>query len=411
MQRDLEKAYIPSCTECLRNKSTTSEPSSPLHPLPIPDEWGDSVAINFIGPLPLDEHYNCILSMTDRLGSDIQIIPTCIDITAEDLTLLFFNHWYCENGLPKDIISDHDKLFVSKFWGELHKLTGVKLKLSSAYHPKTDAASERSNKTMNQCIHYNVHRNHKGWVCTLPRIRFDIMNSVNASTGFLNFQIHLGRSPCLIPPLIPDSLSPATTWTDETEHAWKLTIDLQTDINEAKDNLLHAKVFQSFYANQHRSLELLFKISDEVMLSTLHCWQEFKKKGKKRAAKFFPHYDGLYRIIDAHTASSNYTLELPNSPNTYPTYHTSELKPFLSNDASLFPSRKLPQPQPILTPDGLDEYLAEEIIDSRKCSKGHQYLIRWSGYCPEHDQWLSGSVLTDCKTLNVWLERLDAATR
>ena len=112
--------------------------------------------MDFIGPLPLDEGYDCILSMTDRLGSDIRIIPTRLDITSKDLALLFFNNWYCENGLPKDIISDRDKLFVSKFWRALHVLTGVKLKLSSAYHPETDGASERSNKTINQCICYHV---------------------------------------------------------------------------------------------------------------------------------------------------------------------------------------------------------------------------------------------------------------
>jgi hypothetical protein len=152
MQHNLEKAYIPSCTDCLHNKSATTKPSGPLHPLPIPDGRGDSVAIDFIGPLPLDEHYNCILSMTDRLRSDIRIIPTRIDIMVEDLALLFFNHWYCKNGLPKDIISNCDKLFLSKFWTALHKLTGVKLKLSSSYHPETNGSSKRSNKTINQCI-------------------------------------------------------------------------------------------------------------------------------------------------------------------------------------------------------------------------------------------------------------------
>jgi hypothetical protein len=126
--------------------------------------------MDFIGPLPLDEGYDCILSMTDRLGSDIRIIPTHLDIMAKDLALLFFNNWYCKIGLPKDIISDHDKLFVSKFWCALHVLTSVKLKLSSAYHPETDGASERSNKTINQCICYHVQRNQKGWVRALPRI-------------------------------------------------------------------------------------------------------------------------------------------------------------------------------------------------------------------------------------------------
>src|SRR5882762_5244529 len=139
------------------------------------------------------------------------------------------------------------------------------------------------------------------------------------------------------------------------------------------------------------------------MLSMLHCRQEYKKKGEMRAAKFFPRYDGPYDIIDIHTATSNYTLELPNTRNTYPTYHVSELKPFLSNDATLFPSRCLSQPLPVLTADGLEEYLIERIIDSRPRGRGWQYLVRWIGYSPEHDRWLAGSALKDCEALDVWL--------
>jgi hypothetical protein len=75
-------------------------------------------------------------------------------------------------------------------------------------------------------------------------------------------------------------------------------------------------------------------------------------------AKFFPRYNGPYDIIDMHLATSNYTLELPNSPNTYPTYHTSELKLFVPNDSSLFPSHKLAQLLPTLTPDGVTVSLA-----------------------------------------------------
>jgi len=113
MRRDLKTSYIPLCTDCLRNKSSTRKPAGSLHPLPIPDDHGDSVAMDFIGPLPLDKRFDCILSMTNRLGSDVCIIPTRTDITAKNLALLFFNHWYCKNGLPNDIISDRDKLFLS----------------------------------------------------------------------------------------------------------------------------------------------------------------------------------------------------------------------------------------------------------------------------------------------------------
>jgi hypothetical protein len=100
----------------------------------------------------MDEGYNCIVTITDRLGADVRIAPMHADITAERFAAQFFDLWYCENGLPLNIVSDRDKLFISKFWKALHKLTGVKLNMSSAYHPETDGSSERSNKTVTQAL-------------------------------------------------------------------------------------------------------------------------------------------------------------------------------------------------------------------------------------------------------------------
>jgi transposase InsO family protein len=92
------------------------------------------------------------------------------DLTAKKLAYLFFDKWYCENGLPTEIISDRDKLFISKFWKVLHKLTGVKLNMSTAYHLQTDGASERMNKTVNQALHYHVEWNQLGLVHVLPQV-------------------------------------------------------------------------------------------------------------------------------------------------------------------------------------------------------------------------------------------------
>lgn len=76
MRRDLEQGYVPSCPDCQHNKSATIKPYGPLHPLPVPDKQGDSVAIDFIGPLLEDEGMNCIVTFTDQLGSDIQLVLT-----------------------------------------------------------------------------------------------------------------------------------------------------------------------------------------------------------------------------------------------------------------------------------------------------------------------------------------------
>jgi hypothetical protein len=367
-----------TCTHVTRNPNTAGSPIPMLLP-----------------------SFDCILSITDRLHSDICIIPTRIDITAEDLAVLFFNNWYCENGLPLEIVSNHDKLFVSAFWKVLHRLTGIKLKLSSAYHPQRDGTSERSNKTINQAIRYHVRRNQKGWVRALPKIRFDIMNSVNESIGFSPFQLRLGRSPRVIPPIVPEALNivPST----DAEQAEKLISQIALDVEEAKDNLLQAKIFQSHYANQHRGADPKYAVGDKVMLSTLHRRNEYKKKGEKRVAKFFPRYDGPYTVTDTHPEASTYTLEMPNSPNVFPTFHASELSPHIANDPVLFPGREDQKPPPIVTPDGIEEYFVDEIIDSRRRGRGWQYLVRWVGYGPEHDRWLSRTSLEDCEALDRWL--------
>ena len=90
MCHDLEKGYVTSCPECQHNKSSISKPNSPLHPLPIPDQCGDSVAMDFIGPLSEDDSNNCIVTFTDCLGNDIQLAATQTDISTKQLAYIVF---------------------------------------------------------------------------------------------------------------------------------------------------------------------------------------------------------------------------------------------------------------------------------------------------------------------------------
>lgn len=141
-----------------------------------------------------------------------------------------------ENGLPTDIVSDRDKLFVSWFWKALTKLTGVKFKMSSAYHLEMDNSSQHSNKTINQLLHYHVQCNQKGWVWALPHVHFQIMSTVNASIGFSGFQLHLRWSLHVIPPILTPVLD--TELQDAAATVTTLLNKTTKDITEAHDNLL-----------------------------------------------------------------------------------------------------------------------------------------------------------------------------
>ena len=148
------------------------------------------------------------------------------------------------------------------------ELCGVKLKMSTVYHPETDRSSEHTNKTINQSLHFHVNCQQKGWVCMLPRICFMIMNMVNASTGFSNFQLHLGCLPHVIPPIVPSTFPPILHSTSSQVEA--LISHITIDVNEVQDNLIAAKAFQAHYANTSRGCEVQYNVGDCIMLSTFH---------------------------------------------------------------------------------------------------------------------------------------------
>jgi hypothetical protein len=179
------------------------------------------------------------------------------------------------------------------------------------------------------------------------------------------------------------------------------------DVADAKDNLMVAKISQSFHANKKRSDDVGFLVGDKVMLSTVNRRREYKSgAGDKRAAKFMPRFDGPYQIIDVHRDASTVTLAIPNSPNLFPTFHTSLVKPWLANDDLKYPSRTLEEPGPIDV-DGAPEYFVDRIIDHKKQGRGYRFLVRFSGYGKEEDRWMAGKELEDLEALDDYLKTQD----
>lgn len=109
-----------------------------------------------------------------------------------------------------------------------------------------------------------------------------------------------------------------------------------------------------------------FVIGGWARLSTLHRRHEYKATGEKHVAKFMPHFDGPYTIINIDETDSTVTLDLPNSPNVFPTFHTSEVVPFVENNPVLFPGHEFSKPPLVTMEDGTEEYFVRDIINERQ---------------------------------------------
>ena len=134
-----------------------------------------------------------------------------------------------------------------------------------------------------------------------------------------------------------------------------------------------SKIAQVHSANKHRNEGLEYKIGDLVMLSTINRRKKYKQPEESRVAKLIPRFDGPYEILDVNNKTSMVELHIPSTPNIFPKFHTSLVKPFHQNDNSKYPLRTLEALGPVKV-DGKEEYFIEQIIDHRRVGRTYKYI-------------------------------------
>ncbi|PPR04398.1 hypothetical protein CVT24_013227 [Panaeolus cyanescens] len=184
--------------------------------------------------------------------------------------------------------------------------------------------------------------------------------------------------------------------------------DIFLNVQEAKDNLQVSKISQAYHANKKRRDDPLFAVGDWVLLNTKNRVRIFKNNEGKRAAKWFPVFDGPYKVTHCNPSSSTVTLDLPFS-NIFPTFHCDRVKKFIPNDDSLYPHRAQVVPEPMEV-DGEMEYFVDKIIDHRKSRRGTKYLVKWTGFGEDHNEWMDAKDLAENEAVDIYLrDHPDAA--
>jgi hypothetical protein len=79
-----------------------------------------------------------ILVIVDWLTKASKFVLTEETITAEECAYEVSKAIILEHGIPKEFITDRDKLFTSKYWTTFLAQLGVKKKLSTSFYLETD---------------------------------------------------------------------------------------------------------------------------------------------------------------------------------------------------------------------------------------------------------------------------------
>jgi transposase InsO family protein len=111
------------------------------------------ISVDFIVELPESHKYDAIMCIVNSLTKHAHVIPTQTTINAEGTALLFLKEVWKHHGTPRVVVSDRGPQFVTAFTRELYKLLGIKLVMSTAYHPHTDGQMEHVNQVLEGCLH------------------------------------------------------------------------------------------------------------------------------------------------------------------------------------------------------------------------------------------------------------------
>ena len=106
-------------------------------------------------------------------------------MTTEQLAQLFILHIYCYYGPPDSIVSDRGPQFVSAFWKAFYSILGIKLKLSTAYHPQMDGQTEIMNQYLDQRLQPFLDYYQDNWSGLLPIMDYAQLTLPHSSLGMI----------------------------------------------------------------------------------------------------------------------------------------------------------------------------------------------------------------------------------
>jgi hypothetical protein len=106
------------------------------------------IYLDIVGPLPVTERgMKYILNCQYNLSKYFIAIPIQ-NQTAEEVTNAFVRNVILNYGIPAEVVTDQGSNFMSDVFKRICKLFKIEKICTTAYHPESNGALERTHKTL-----------------------------------------------------------------------------------------------------------------------------------------------------------------------------------------------------------------------------------------------------------------------
>ncbi|TFY58379.1 hypothetical protein EVJ58_g6460 [Rhodofomes roseus] len=388
LRRDAE-TYARTCDVCQKTKVDRRAPAGMLRPNPIPGRPYQWVSMDLITGLPESEGFNAIFVTVCCLTKHVQSIPCRNTLDTTAFAKLFVNHVILKFGMPEHIISDRDPRWTSDFWRAVAHHLKLHLSLSSAHHPQHDGQTEIANQTIETMLRAYVHSDRKSWAHWLPMVCHAYNSSIHSATGYSPYFLLYGMEPTQD----LDFLARNTPHVDRPrgpfEHAQNFVADMQEHREKARVALAVAQEQMARAYNNGRRPEQ-FEVGSKVLVNP-HSLElvDVQGTGKKLVQRMLGPFTVQERINPLV-----YKLALPDTYPMNPVLNIEHLRQYREDTEAQFSAIDRPTVPDPRHSDLLasQEWEVEDIIGwrrNRSLRNRLEFLIRWKGYGPTEDSWVS----------------------
>jgi hypothetical protein len=153
-----------------------------------------TISVDFIIGLPRSTKQNdVIMEVVEKLSKFAHFIPVKSNCKEIDIANIIMKEMFRLHGMPREIISNRDTKFTSRFWKSFMVGIETKLLFSTTYHPQTNGKIERVNQILEYMLRMHVMNQPKKWEDYLPLVEFSYNNGYQDLLKMSPFEALYGR--------------------------------------------------------------------------------------------------------------------------------------------------------------------------------------------------------------------------
>ena len=309
--------------------------------------------------------------VVDSVTKRAHFMPTfTTTVSTAGTTHLFVQQVWRHHGVPQKVVSNRGPQFIVEFTQELYRMLGIKVAATMAYHLQGDRQTEWVNQELEQYLQLFTNQRQDDWTDLLPLVEFQYNNHIHSSTQHPPFLLETGHLPWM--GFEPDQHPSQVELVNEFMEQMKSTLE------EAKAALAKSKDDMAWYYNQRCTAAPEYRPGDRVYLdaSDVHTTRPSQKLSHRRLGPF---------PVVQKVGSSAYCLRPPLAmKHIHLVFNMVKLT--LALDDPIIRRRAPPPPLPEII-DGEEEWVVEEILDSKVINQKLRYLVKWKDFGIKHNSW------------------------